>query len=70
MFPLGLNQQTTVTQGGDLFNYFKAQEKYVDVGSPAYLVFYNIDYSNEENLKLIPIHVVNKYNEFMNSEFE
>ena len=45
-FPLGLNQQTTVTQGGDLFNYFKAQEKYVDVGSPAYLVFYNIDYSN------------------------
>ncbi|MCQ2817371.1 MAG: hypothetical protein MJ252_08920 [archaeon] len=52
-FPLGLNQQTTVTQEGDLFNYFKAQEKYVDVGSPAYLVFYNIDYSNEENLKLI-----------------
>lgn len=52
-FPLGLNQQTTVTQGADLFNYFKAQEKFVDVGSPAYLVFYNIDYSNENNLKLI-----------------
>ena len=52
-FPLGMNQQTTVTQGADLFNYFKAQEKYVDVGSPAYLVFYNIDYNNEQNLKLI-----------------
>ena len=52
-FPLGLNQQTTVTQNGDLFNYFKTQEKYVDVGSPGYLVFYNIDYNNAENLALI-----------------
>ncbi|MGL4948644.1 MAG: hypothetical protein ACRC42_04710 [Mycoplasma sp.] len=52
-FPLGLNQQTTVVQGGDWFNYFKTQEKYVDVGSPAYLVWYNIDYSNETNWKLI-----------------
>ena len=52
-FPLGLNQQTTVTQNGDLFNYFKTQEQYVDVGSPGYLVFYNIDYNNAENLALI-----------------
>ena len=52
-FPLGLNQQTTVTQDGDLFNYFKTQEKYVDVGSPGYLVFYNIDYNNKDNLDLI-----------------
>ena len=52
-FPLGLNQQTTVTQNGDLFNYFKTQEKYVDIGSPAYIVLYNIDNNNKENLKLI-----------------
>ena len=52
-FPLGLNQQTTVTQNGDLFNYFKTQEKYVDVGSPGYLVFYNIYYNNTQNLALI-----------------
>ncbi len=36
-----------------MFNYFKAQEKYVDVGSPAYLVFYNIDYSSNYTLELI-----------------
>ena len=52
-FPLGLNQQTTVTQGGDLFNYFKTQEKYVDIGSPAYIILYNIDYNNKGNLDLI-----------------
>lgn len=52
-FPLGLNQQTTVTQNSDLFDYFKTQEKYVDIGSPAYIVLYNIDYNNKENLKLI-----------------
>ena len=52
-FPLGLNQQTTVTQSGDLVKYFKTQEKYVDVGSPGYLVFYNIDYNNADNLALI-----------------
>ena len=52
-FPLGLNQQTTVTQDGDLFNYFKTQEKYVDIGSPAYIVLYNIDYNNQKNLDLI-----------------
>lgn len=51
--PLGLNQQTTVTQNGDLFNYFKTQEKYVDIGSPAYIVLYNIDYNNKKNLELI-----------------
>ena len=52
-FPLGLNQQTTVTQDGDLYNYFKTQEKYVDLGSPAYIVLYNIDYNNQTNLELI-----------------
>lgn len=52
-FPLGLNQQTTVTQDGDLFNYFRTQEKYVDIGSPAYIILYNIDYNNKKNLELI-----------------
>lgn len=52
-FPLGLNQQTTVTQGGDLFRYFVAQADYVDAGPPSYLVFYNINFSNPVNLELI-----------------
>jgi Niemann-Pick C1 protein len=50
---LGLNQSTTVGQNSDLYNYFQAQEKYVDVGPPAYLVFYNVDYNNSTNLEII-----------------
>lgn len=53
LFDLGLDQRTTVTQNGDLFNYFNAQSKYVDIGSPAYMVLYNIDYNITENLELI-----------------
>lgn len=50
---LGLNQQTTVNKEGELFNYFKTQEKFADIGAPAYIILYNIDYNNETNLKLI-----------------
>ncbi len=50
---LGLNQSTTVGQESDLYKYFHAQEKYVDVGPPAYLVFYNIDYNNATNLEIL-----------------
>lgn len=52
-FPLGLDQNTTVTQYSDLYNYFHTQADFVDVGPPAYLVFYNIDYKNEKNLELL-----------------
>lgn len=51
--PLGLDQKTTVIQGGNLYNYFLTQEKFVDVGPPSYLVFYNIDYNNDTNLKIL-----------------
>ena len=50
---LGLNQQTTVDEEGDLFNYFKTQEKFADIGAPASIILYNIDYNNKTNLKLI-----------------
>ena len=52
-FPLGLDQNTTVTQYSDLYNYFHTQADFVDVGPPAYLVFYNIDYSSQKNLDLL-----------------
>ena len=52
-FPLGLDPNTTVTQYSDLYNYFHTQADFVDVGPPAYLVFYNIDYNNEKNLELL-----------------
>jgi len=51
--PLGLNPATTVVQGSDLYRYLKTQTKYVDVGPPAYLVFYNIDYNNATNLEIL-----------------
>lgn len=50
---LGLDQNTTVIQNSDLYKYFHTQAKYVDVGPPAYLVFYNIDYSNQTNLQIL-----------------
>jgi Niemann-Pick C1 protein len=51
--PLGLDQNTTVIQDGDLYNFFHTQPKYLDVGPPAYLIFYNIDYNNSTNLKIL-----------------
>lgn len=52
-FPLGLDQNTTVTQNSDLYKYFHTQADFVDVGPPAYLVFYNIDYNNEQNMEVL-----------------
>jgi Niemann-Pick C1 protein len=51
--PLGLDPNTTVIQNSDLYKYFHTQAKYVDVGPPAYLVFYNIDYNNQTNLQIL-----------------
>jgi Niemann-Pick C1 protein len=50
---LGLDQNTTVIQDGDLYKFFHTQASYVDVGPPAYLVFYNIDYNNSTNLQIL-----------------
>jgi Niemann-Pick C1 protein len=51
--PLGLNQMVSVIQGNNLYNYFDLQYKYGEVGPPAYLVLYNIDYNNQTNLQII-----------------
>ena len=51
--PLGLNQMVSVIQDSNLYNYFDSQNKFGDVGPPAYLVLYNIDYNNDTNLKII-----------------
>jgi Niemann-Pick C1 protein len=51
--PLGLNQMVSVIQGNNLYNYFDNQIKYGEVGPPAYLVLYNVDYNNQTNLDLI-----------------
>ena len=51
--PLGLNQMVSVIQGSNIYNYFDSQNKYGEVGPPAYLVLYNVDYRNENNLLII-----------------
>lgn len=50
---LGLDQRVTVIQESQLYNYFSSQIDFVDVGPPAYLIFNNVDYSLEENQKII-----------------
>ena len=47
---LGLNQNVSVIQDSNLFNYFTHLDDYGEVGPPAYIVFKNVDYENEENL--------------------
>ena len=51
--PMGLNQMVSVIQGSNIYNYFDSQIKYGEVGPPAYLVLYNVDYNNETNLNII-----------------
>lgn len=48
--PLGLNQNVMLPEGSDPFDYFNMQEIFGEVGPPAYLVFKNVDYTDEENL--------------------
>lgn len=41
---LGLDNQITVIQDSPTFHYFNVQEKYENVGPPAYIVLKNVDY--------------------------
>lgn len=50
---LGLNQNVTLIEGSDLFNYFTHLDDYGEVGPPAYIVFKNVDYEDEENVELL-----------------
>lgn len=53
--PVGLNEQVSMEVNSDLFNYFTFEKKYIEVGPPAYLVFNNFDYRNENHTALIKI---------------
>jgi len=46
---LGLNEKVTLVQGSTLYNYFDALNKYGEAGPPAYIVFKNLNYTNEYN---------------------
>jgi Niemann-Pick C1 protein len=47
---LGLNQNVSLVEGSDTYNYFESLYTYGQAGPPAYLVFNNVNYTNPENL--------------------
>jgi len=47
---LGLNQNVSLVEDSDIFNYFNVLFDYGAAGPPGYLVFNNINYTNSENL--------------------
>lgn len=47
---LGLNQNVSLVEGSDTYDYFETLYAYGDAGPPAYLVFKNVNYSDPDNL--------------------
>lgn len=47
---LGLNQNVALISGSDTFRFFDSLAEYNTAGPPAYLVFKDLDYTNEKNL--------------------
>jgi len=47
----GLNQNVTLVNGSDIYDYFETLYKYGDAGPPGYVVFNNVDYQNQVNLQ-------------------
>jgi len=53
LYEFGLDQKILVTKNSDLFNYLDTQKKYSDIGPPAFIILYNVNYSNFNNIELI-----------------
>lgn len=47
---LGLNQNVSLVENSDTYDYFETLYTYGDAGPPAYLVFKNVNYTNPDNL--------------------
>ena len=52
-FILGLNQNVSLVEGSDTYDYFETLYLYGEAGPPAYIVFKDVDYTNEDNLVLM-----------------
>ncbi len=52
-YEFGLDQRILVNKNSDLFHYLDAQKKYSDIGSPGFIILYNVNYSNFKNIELI-----------------
>lgn len=48
---LGLNQNVSLVEGSDTYDYFETLYDYGQAGAPAYLVFKNVDYTIASNLE-------------------
>jgi len=46
----GLNQNVSLTYGSDIYDYFETLYYYGAAGPPAYVVFNNVNYTNQANL--------------------
>lgn len=47
---LGLNQNVSLVEGSDTYDYFETLYLYGEAGPPAYIVFKDVDYTNSTNL--------------------
>lgn len=47
---LGLNQNVSLVENSDTYDYFETLYLYGEAGAPAYIVFKDVDYTNNENL--------------------
>jgi len=48
---LGLNQNVSLVENSDTYDYFETLFLYGEAGPPAYIVFKNVDYTNSTNLE-------------------
>jgi len=47
---LGLNENVSLVENSDTYDYFETLYLYGEAGPPAYIVFKDVDYTNPENL--------------------
>lgn len=53
LLDLGLTQNVSLITGSDTYEFFNTFEKYGEVGPPAYLVFKNVNYTDEDNINTL-----------------
>ncbi|CAD8070438.1 unnamed protein product [Paramecium primaurelia] len=50
---VGLDEQVSMVEGSNLFNYMTLEKKYIEIGPLAYLILENLDYQNQHDLDLV-----------------
>lgn len=53
LLDLGLTQNVSLITGSDTFEFFNTFQEYGEVGPPAYLVFKNVNYTDEDNINTL-----------------